>query len=191
MVIELHEKATNSEINEILNKAYKKHTFLNKEHTKILVSINETKLIRYLKRGLPLYVQEPIINIRSLNPDEQINVINIDFDEKQIKPLIVHLIPNVLLEITNEYYSMIKKYCNLNKHEIIWSSEPHLSMMIVNLNLNEAKKIIEESNIIYKIEDVPKGLISKIPKKNIDTTAKIPEKISDKIEKTTIYDSKM
>lgn len=166
LVIELIDKIANSKKDKLLRTVYKTHAFLNEEHTSILVSISESLWLKYRKRGLPYYVQEPIKNIRELELLEQINKeVQNYLKGNVIKPILIHIIPNIDIKLNEEYMDILTNFFNRYENRVIWKSDSDIGTLLVSSDLENIRSFLSNSNIIFKVEKPPKGLLSFVSKK--------------------------
>ena len=111
-VIQIEKEATAGKIHNVLERlSATVHSYLDKDHTLLLVSASEQKMQRYEVEGLPLVIKEPLIDFRELRPSEQISKELEDKNWDKIpRPVILHLIPNIETSEAASYLNRLSKY---------------------------------------------------------------------------------
>ncbi|MCL4437149.1 MAG: S8 family serine peptidase [Thaumarchaeota archaeon] len=173
-IAETTPKATASQIDSALTTLKAEvHSHLGKEHKLLLVSAPQITLDHYIFKGLPLAVKKPFVDFRPLELKEQISEDILDDSNwtNEAKPLVIHLIPNVDTRRTERYFKELAQYFETNKVPILWKTPVEYGALIVVMNGKVAKNLLEQSNYIFKIHRVPRGILTTIPR---DGSVKIP-----------------
>lgn len=152
----------NTDVKNVINRLSAKIlAYLNTEHNRLLVSAPLSKLtkISKTKRGCDL---KYFHNVKRLSPllfTEQVSSTlreNVDWDTKP-KNILIQLMPNLASEIRNRYHVEITRYLNQRHAEPIDIDDT--GFLIANLRKEEATALLETSNFVFRISEVPQGVV--------------------------------
>lgn len=134
--------------------------YLNEEHNKLLVSCPLSALINFFNRKSydTKYFQQ-VKRVSTLLYEEQVSD-NLRKDvEWKSKPklVLIQLIPNISYEKRVQYLDEISEYITDSKSTILESDED--GFIIADMNEETTKKLIQISNLVFKINVLPKGII--------------------------------
>lgn len=135
-------------------------SYLNKEHTNLLVSCPLSKLLRFRTRSkYRMKYFNGVKRISPLLPDEQISVrLKNDKDwRNNSKEVIVEIIPNIALEKKQEYSNKIIEY--LSALGMSANSICNKDFIVSDLDEISAKKLLKSCNLIFRISENPKGVL--------------------------------
>jgi len=135
-------------------------TYLNQDHDRILIKCPVSKLIDFQEKER--YNNQyfiPVIRIGPLLKNEQIaySLISDEEWEDEKKPVLLQLMPNIENEKRNEYYH--KLLSELNKEDVDIIDLLDNGVLYLNINKNMAEDLLEKSDFIFKIENIPTGFI--------------------------------
>jgi hypothetical protein len=161
-VIQIEKDTAVSKIHNVLEKlSATVHANLDKNHMLLLVSAPEQSLHRYEIAGLPLAIKEPLIDFRELRPSEQISkeLENKNWD-KMPRPVILHLIPNIETSDAESYLNRLSKYFESMNCKVLQVSHPDDGMLFAQIDRKVAEDLLKRANYVFKIHDLPLGILS-------------------------------
>jgi hypothetical protein len=77
----------------------------------------------------------------------------------ETKEIAIHLMPNIAESLVRDYLKLIVDYLSQFAENIDWDD---LGTVFANLTGNEAKKLVDNANFIFQLNEVPKGTIDKL-----------------------------
>ena len=161
-VIQIEKETAPNKFQDVLERlSVTVHSYIDKEHTTLLVSTYEQVLNKYAKDGLPLVIKDRLLDFRELNLSEQISkeLVNENW-YKTPKPVILHLMPNIKTELAESYLEELLHYFESTGSEVLLTSHPDDGMLIIQINRKVAEDLLKKANIVFKIHDVPIGILS-------------------------------
>lgn len=136
------------------------HAYLDEDHRVLLVSASASTLSRFQRQELPLVIKDPILRIRELNRSEQIGT-SLDrvWDKTHIS-VVVNIMPNEDTAILGKYLDAIRKFLEERESPIIWIPTPDQGMLAAKIDRRVGDELIEQTNYVFKIHSLPKGIES-------------------------------
>jgi Subtilase family len=139
--------------------------YLDETHMKVLVSTSEEEITEFGDKKLPYYVKEPILDIRELKADEQLSKSLQNSSSSESKMAAIRVMPNDDVATSFSYQKTLQSLLHDSNYEVEWSSEPEYGLVLSRLTPSLANAIIEKSNIVFKVEEVPEGNIQRAKRK--------------------------
>jgi hypothetical protein len=136
--------------------------YLNSEHTRLLISCPLSKLNDILERkSYDTKYFQVVKRISPLLPHEQISEkLREDGDwVSNPKEVAIQLIPNLPDEKTKEYAETVINYIQQDPSSEVYSDA---DFIITNLKKENAETLLKASNFVFKLSEVPKGLLDRI-----------------------------
>jgi len=135
-------------------------SYLNKEHTNLLISCKISDLTRLLnKYKYRMEYFKTVKRISPLLPEEQISK-HLKEDKKwttQSKEVLIELIPNIPTEKKSEYSKRVTQYLtNLDKPANSCCNE---DFIITELNGASTKELLKSCNLVFRVTEAPKGVL--------------------------------
>ena len=135
--------------------------YLNDDHNKLLVECPLANLIEILRKKK--YANKYFQDVERISPlllKEQISKQLMKDSEwhRNVKPVLIQLIPNTSQDIRQQHLRIISVYLEGTNASVTYSDRAS-GFIFTNLNLDEAERLLKESNFIFKIDGVPQGII--------------------------------
>lgn len=137
--------------------------YLNEDHTRLLLMCPLAKLIDVLEneRYASQYFQS-VKRLGPLLPKEQISkILQEDSDwVNTSRDIIIQLMPNLSMDKQKEYADILKNY--LRQEDANVRSCEGTDYIISKLKKESTTQLLQESNFVFRVSEIPKGIIEKI-----------------------------
>jgi hypothetical protein len=138
--------------------------YLSPSHDRILISCPFSNLTKILEtKRFKASHFEPVKRFSPLFYEE---LVDYNLLQKGLwqdsKPIAIHLMPNISENLVRDYLKALIDYLAVHKENLDWDD---LGTVFVNLTGEEAKKLLDDSNFIFNIGEMPKGAVEKNRKK--------------------------
>lgn len=137
--------------------------YLNPEHTKLLISCRMSGLTHLLNmRKYRMKYFETVKRISPLLMEEQISENLKEDNEWTTKPkdVLIELIPNLSVGKKSEYAKTVVEY--LKQVDLGTRSCCDEDFVITKLNEGSAKDLLRTCNFVFKVNEIPKGILQKV-----------------------------
>ncbi len=137
--------------------------YLNMEHNKLLISCPLSKLTDILNKER--YSKKYFQSVKRIGPllfEEQVQEhLRQNSEWFQVaKPLLIQLIPNILSDKRREYVGKLLEYVRkVSKETVDSENEEFIS---VSLTQKPIKELLQTSNFVFKVSEVPQGYVESI-----------------------------
>ncbi|MHB8568341.1 MAG: hypothetical protein ACYC7D_14310 [Nitrososphaerales archaeon] len=136
------------------------HGYLDADHKKLLISTSEEKLESLTnKTAVSDNISKSFKEFRQLTLDEQLGDLPAVWKSKSLNVL-VHIMPNLKQEQSRGYMKRIDRFLQSNNCPILWRYETENGMIASSMPRSIAESLIQVSNFVYRIDDLPIGFAS-------------------------------
>jgi hypothetical protein len=145
-------------------------SYLNAEHTKLLISCPFSKLSEILKQEK--YTKKYFQGVKRISPlllGEQVSkTLRQDSEWATIsKDIIIQLIPNLPTEKRKEYSNAVIEHLKQTGRDA--KSYDDTDFIIANLKQESTEQLLQTSNFVFRVSEIPKGVVENI---NLSTKKK-------------------
>ncbi len=140
--------------------------YLNVEHNRVLVSCPLSRLSKVcqMKKGCNSKYYGSLKRIGPLTFREQVSeylLTDIEWQTKN-KLVLIQLVPNLTSDLKEKYSAQITNYLVRNGKQPI---DTKLGMIIADLNKESTTELLETSNFVFQVSEVPEGIAQKMQKR--------------------------
>jgi hypothetical protein len=155
--------ASGPNLGQILNKLKGEIiTFYDKSHSKLLVSVSNAALTNMVEKEPPKYFKKYVSMIRPLHHNDQLSSSFEILLKESEKFTMIKLIPNTSYEQLEEYDSLVRNFLIANNKQIFGETLKNEGLIFVTIDYKTLQKLLYESDFIYRVSQVPKGISEKI-----------------------------
>ena len=140
--------------------------YLNAPHNRLLISCPLSRLskVSEIKKGCNSKYYAPLKRIGPLTIGEQVSdnlLADTEWKTKN-KPVLIQLIPNLTPDLRKDYSAQVIRYLiSLGREPI----DTHLGMILAYLNKESTTALLETSNFVFQINEVPEGVAQLVKKR--------------------------
>ncbi len=137
--------------------------YLNAEHTRLLISCPFSKLTEIVEKEK--YARKYFEGVKRISPlllGEQVSKsLRQDSEWANIsKDIVIQLIPNLPTDKRKEYANTVIEH--LKKTDADATSYDNTDFIIANLRQEPTRQLLQASNFVFRVSEIPKGFVEKI-----------------------------